>query len=231
MKHTSQTPENQVQFVSNFQDLVSTPFEGRFNAMCWKRELFGDFSEIIHALSVLDNITELNHTDLNKLQLSENGKLARDILINDWNLLSAYGASPVLNVIQSYESDTSFFSTDVYSYHVDRSPVPTDTFLSTYHGMPSDILPNAQAEQKIYIPEIREKLKELYDGEEEGFGTFLSEYYYDLHYAPKANAMPISLGQGNLWKIAVDHPESTVPPCLHRAPREIDGQKRLLLIC
>ena len=44
-------------------------------------------------------------------------------------------------------------------------------------------------------------------------------------------ALPINLGQGHIWKLAIDHPESKVQPCLHRAPKEIDGQNRLLLIC
>jgi hypothetical protein len=75
-------------------------------------------------------------------------------------LLSDFGASPTLNLIQNYERDDelNFISTDVYSFHVDRSPIPTDTFLCTYHGAASEILPNDQVEQKILIPEIREKL-------------------------------------------------------------------------
>ena len=71
----------------------------------------------------------------------------------------------------------SFFPTDVYSFHVDSSPVPTNTFLCTYHGEPSDILPNSQAIQKILIPEIRNKLKKLYDGTDDGFEAFLTEYF------------------------------------------------------
>jgi hypothetical protein len=31
--------------------------------------------------------------------------------------------------------------------------------------------------------------------------------------------------------LAVDHPESQVPPCIHRAPKEKSGQNRLLMIC
>jgi hypothetical protein len=29
--------ENQIHFVSNFNDLVSTDFQGEVNAICWKR--------------------------------------------------------------------------------------------------------------------------------------------------------------------------------------------------
>ena len=69
-------------------------------------------------------------------------------------------------------------STDVYSYHIDRSPIETDTFLCTYYGAASDILPNSQAQQKISISEIRNKLKALYDGPEAEFGNFLEENFF-----------------------------------------------------
>jgi len=119
----------------------------------------------------------------------------------------------------------------VYSFHVDRSPVPTDTFLCTYHGAPSEILPNAQARQKVHVPEIREDLKKLYGGADEGFENFLSEHFFDLHYQAIPGARPISLGLGHLWRLAIDHPGSEVPPCVHRAPEEKNGERRLLMIC
>lgn len=165
--------------------------------------------------------------------MSEQGKLAREILLNDLKILEAHGASPILNVISYYDRDDSypFFPTDVYSFHVDRSPISTDTFLCTYYGEPSEILPNSQGTKKVLIPEIRVELKKLYHGAEEDFESFLSEYFFDLHYQAKPDAHLINLGLGHLWRLAVDHPESQVPPCLHRAPEEKSGQKRLLLIC
>lgn len=225
--------ENQIQNVKNFEELISTSFSGVKNAMCWNRTLIGDFSEIVNKVTVTENITELHIDELLELNLSEQGQLARKILINDFKLLKAHGASPVLNIIKNYDRDDAFpfFPTDVYSFHVDRSPIATDTFLCTYFGASSDIIENSQATQKILIPEIREQLKKLYDGPENGFEDFLSEYFFDLHYQPKPNAKPISLGNGHLWKLAIDHPESKVLPCLHRAPKENIGEKRLLLIC
>jgi hypothetical protein len=217
----------------NFKDLVSTPFKGKINAMCWTRNLIGDFSEIAKKIALNENMAELNMEELRELQLSEQGKLARKILLNDMSSLKAHGASPTLNIIKNYDRDDAFpfFPTDVYSFHVDRSPIPTDTFLCTYHGASSDILPNSQAIQKIQIPEIRAKLKKLFGESDKGFESFLTEYFFDLHYQAKPNAQTINLGIGNLWKLAIDHPKSKVLPCLHRAPKEKKGENRLMIIC
>ncbi len=224
---------NQIHCVTSFQDLVSMPFHGKINAICWTRKLIGNFSEIANKIELNENIAVLDEDELFNLQLSEQGQLAREILLNDLKVLKAYGKAPILNLIKCYERDETypFFPTDVYSFHVDCSPVPTDTFLCTYYGESSEILPNAQATQKVLVPEIRDELKKIYRGADEGFESFLSEHFFDLHYLPKPEARPISLGLGNLWRLAVDHPESKVLPCLHRAPKEKNGQNRLLIIC
>ena len=224
---------NQIKVVSTFSELVNFNFQGTVNAMCWHRDLVGDFKEIVTKLELKENITEVSIDDLLALQLSENGHSAREIILKDIQLLSNFGASPSLNLLKSYERDDEldFISTDVYSYHIDRSPIETYTFLCTYHGAASDIAPNDQVEQKILIPEIREKLKKLHDGQDTEFETFLEEYFFDLHYQPKPDIEPINLGLGHLWRLAVDHPTQQVLPCVHRAPTENDGEYRLLLIC
>jgi hypothetical protein len=224
---------NQVQFVANFKDLISNPFYGEINAMCWNRKLIGDFSEIVSKVELNENIIELDEEEMRELQLTEQGQLAREILLNDLKILKENGASPLLNIIKCYDRDDvlPFFPTDVYSFHVDRSPIPTSTFLCTYHGDSSEIIPYSQAIQKVIVPEIREELKKLYSGSEEGFEDFLSEHFFDLHYQTKLDARPFSLGVGHLWKLAVDHPESKVLPCVHRAPIEKNGVHRLMLIC
>jgi len=222
-----------IRSVGTFHELVDTPFEGRTNAIQWPRRLTGDFAEIVNKIALTGNLMEVSEAMLRDLPLSDRGQLARDNLLGDLQALTAHGAAPVLNLIRSYERDDDplVFPTDVYSFHVDRSPVPAATFLCTYHGAPSDILPNDQGEQKILVPEIRAELKSLYDGPDAGFEAFLSEYFFDLHYRAKPGAEPISLGTGHLWRLACDHPGSEVPPCLHRAPVERDGKTRLLLIC
>jgi hypothetical protein len=224
---------SQIGIVSTFSELVNTDFKGETNALCWHRNLEGDFKEIVDKLQIKENITEVDPKDLLALQLSEKGNTAREIILNDLLLLTDFGASPTLNLLKCYERDDEFdfISTDVYSYHVDRSPIATDTFLCTYHGQASDIIANEQAEQKILIPEIRKKLKELHNGPSEEFENFLKENYFDLHYQVQPHAAPVNLGLGHLWRLAVDHPEQQVLPCIHRAPIEKEGEYRLLLIC
>jgi len=223
----------QIQSVTNFQDLVTTQFSGEFNALCWNRELEGDFSEIVNQIELNENMVTLNIDELCALQLSAQGNIARETLLNDYTLLKTHGATPTLNLIKNYERDDifPFFPTDVYSYHVDRSPIPTSTFLCTYHGEPSEVIPNSQVKQKITIPALRNELKKLYDGPEVGFDSFLSEHFFDLHYQAQPNARPVNLGLGNLWRLTVDYPESKALPCVHRAPKEKDGLTRLLMIC
>jgi len=231
--HTTSSDNHQVGIVSSFSELVNTSFQGTMNAICWSRKLNGDFEEIVSKLKLKENITEVSIEDLLALQLSEQGSVARETILNDIQLLTDFGASPSLNLLKNYERDEEFdfISTDVYSFHVDRSPVGTDTFLCTYYGAASDIISNDEVEQKILIPEIRAKLKQLHDGSEEEFEDFLKENFFDLHYEAKPGASPTNLGIGHLWRLAVDHPSQKVLPCVHRAPIENDGEYRLLLIC
>lgn len=222
----------QIGVVSSFSDLVNTNFKGEQNALCWYRNLEGDFAEIVNQMQINENITEVFPKDLLALQLSEKGGRAREIILNDYQLLTDFGASPSLNLLKCYERDEEFdfIATDVYSFHVDRSPIATDTFLCTYYGASSEIISNAQAVQKVLIPEIRNKLATLHNGSSNEFEDFLKENYFDLHYQPQPSATPINLGIGHLWRLAVDHPKQEVLPCIHRAPIE-KQEYRLLLIC
>ena len=224
---------SQIGIASTFSELVNMDFVGVKNALCWYRNLEGDFAEIVDQLQLKENITEVFPKDLMALELSEKGNCARKIILNDFRLLTDFGASPSLNLLKCYDRDEEFdfISTDVYSFHVDRSPMATDTFLCTYHGAASAIIPNEQAVQKVLIPEIRKKLEALYNGPSVEFDDFLKENYFDLHYQAQPYALPTNLGLGHLWRLAVDHPTQEVLPCIHRAPIEKDGEYRLLLIC
>jgi len=231
MPHNQQ-PTSSVHFVSNFQDLVSTSFHGTTNAISWSRDVSGDFEEIVNSFDFEGNMIEVDEEDLMGLTLSEAGQIARETLLSDFKLLTEHGALPVLNIIKAYESDeTSFFPTDVYSFHVDRSPIATDTFLCTYYGDASELIPNEYAIQKIQIPEIRQQLQQVAKDENSDFEAFLKENFYDLHYTALQSTAITQAGVGHLWRLAVDHPESKVLPCVHRAPREGSGKKRLLMIC
>jgi hypothetical protein len=224
---------SQIGVVSSFAELIQMEFKDAMNALCWCRNLKGDFEEIAVKLPLKEDVTVVCPSDLMELQLTQNGLIARDTILQDIKLLSDYGASPTLNLLKCYERDDTFafIATDVYSYHVDSSPIATDTFLCTYRGATSDLISTTHAIPKIEILEIRKKLYELYEGPSHEFEVFLKQHYFDLHYEAKPEAEPISLGIGNLWKLAVQHPKQKVAPCIHRAPKENTGEYRLLLIC
>lgn len=224
---------NQFKLTSTFDELINSEFSGQLNAICWKRNLTGDFKEIVSKLQLREDVTEVSIEDLLSLKLSEQGCIARAHIVNDLTILTGLGAQPTLNLIKAYPRDEAldFISTDVYSFHVDRSPIATDTFLCTYHGAVGDIIPNDQVEQKILIPQVRQKLSALHDGPEREFEDFLKENFFDMHYQPTPESIPTNLGLGNLWKLAVDNPLQQALPCIHRAPKEKEGEYRLLLIC
>ena len=210
-----------------------TPFQDSINAICWQRTLKGDFAEIVSKLNARENITIIEEEDLETLELSEAGTQARERIVKDLQLLREEGADPVLNLIKHYKRDTKvpFFPTDVYSFHVDRAPLPIATYLCTYYGASSEIIANEDAELKINVPEIRAELRKEFKGDEKDFDSYLTEHFFDLHYRAKPDAKPISLALGHIWRLAVDCEDSSVLPCIHRAPIEKEGQSRLLLIC
>ena len=223
-----------IKVVNSFEELVTTRFADGINALCWARKLPGDFGEIVQCLGVTEGITTLDDSLLNSLSLSDAGRVARDILLEDHRLLSSQGLSPVLDCIHGYPRDDEPgpVPTDVYSFHADSATIEADTYLCSYNAGSTEALRNEEALRCIDIPETRAELLKLFGGEDnEDFAEFLQESCYNLHYVAAPQARPFSFGVGNLWRIAVDYPGSPVPPCVHRAPVTLPGQpSRLLLI-
>jgi hypothetical protein len=224
-----------IKVVQCFHELVSTPFADGVNALCWERALTGDFGEIVAQLGAGEGIVTLDDAWLHGLRLSAAGRAATDILLEDLRLLREHHRDPVLNCIHDYprDEDPGPVPTDVFSFHADSAPVEADTWLCTYHGPSSEGLRNDEALRRVDDPAIRAELLQRYGGEDDSdFLHYLRENCYDLHYAAIPSARPFSFGLGHLWRIAVDHPGSPVPPCLHRAPETRPSQPpRLLLIC
>ena len=223
-----------VRVVKNFAELVSTPFDGGVNALCWQRTLSGDFGEVVEQLVVSEGMTTLDEARLNTLRVSAAGRAAIALLIEDQRLLRTAGLFPILDCIHAYPRDEEPgpVPTDVYSFHADSAPVATDTYLCSYNETSSEGLRNDEARRRVDLPETRAALLKLFGGNDDGdFLEYLNENCYDLHYAPVPTAQPFSFGVGNLWRIAVEYPGSPVPPCLHRAPEKLPGRPpRLLLI-
>ena len=225
---------DRIKVVQSFYELVATPFAGGVNALCWPRTLPGDFGEVVAQLGVTAGITALDEGRLQALPLSAAGRAAVEILLADQLRLRALGRAPELNCIGSYPRDEEPgpVPTDVYSWHADSAPIEADTWLCTYHGAASEGLRNVDAQRRTADPAIRAALLKIFGGADDAdFREFLNENCYDLHYAAAPAAQPFSFGLGHLWRIAVDWPDSPVPPCIHRAPETLpDSQARLLLI-
>lgn len=221
--------------VGSFAELLATPFADGVNALCWERTLPGDYAEVVGLLGHGDGeaITELDEERLLALPVGPAGRVAVDCMLADLRRLREHDLDPALNCIHGYPRDeeAGVVATDVFSYHADRAPVAAATWLCTYFGPPSEGLPNEDACRRIDLPETRAALLREFGGADDaGFATYLSEACYDLHYAPAKGARPYGFGVGSLWRIAVQHPDCPVPPCVHRAPATAPGQRRLLLI-
>lgn len=223
-----------IRVVGGFDALVSTPFRGGVNALCWPRTLTGDFGEIVGQLAVGEGITAIDDVQLWSLHLSEAGRMARDVLLQDQERLRALDLAPSLDCINGYchAGEAEAMPTHVQSFHVDSATAAADTWLCTYFGSSSEGLRNDQASRRVDIRETRARILELYGGkDDEDFAEYLNASFHDLHYVPLPGAQPFSFGVGNLWRVACAYPGSPVPPFIHRAPATIaGGPPRLLLI-
>ncbi len=223
-----------IQRVNTFHALATTPFDGGVNALCWERPLPDGFAEIVALLGTGEGIVTLDEPRLRALPVSAAGRAALDRMLADQALLRALDRDPVLNCIYGYprDEDPGPVVTDVFSFHADSAPIEADTWLCTYHGAASEGLRNEDAQRRVDLPTTRAALLKLFGGADDAdFREFLRENCYDLHYAATTGAPPFSFGLGNLWRIAVDYPDSPVPPCIHRAPDTLPGEPpRLLLI-
>ncbi|MES2660726.1 MAG: hypothetical protein V4689_19020 [Verrucomicrobiota bacterium] len=223
-----------IKVVGNFHELLTTPFIDGVNALCWPRVLPGDFAGVVKLLSPGEGIVPLDDELLRSLPLGEAERVAVEVMLEDLRLLREQDLDPELNCIHHYLRDESdgLIATDVLSFHADSATEEADTWLCTYHGFPSEGVPNEEVRRHVDIPEVRSELLRLHGGpDDESFREFLAENCYDLHYSPLPHARPYSFGIGNLWRIATDWPGSPVPPCVHRAPETQPGDPvRLLLI-
>jgi hypothetical protein len=218
--------------VQSFDELVAGAFEG-VNAYCWPRLLHGDFAGLARLLAPSTGMVEVNERMMRRVA---HGALAMavDVIVDDLRRLTALGRDPTLNCIVNYPRDTRglAIATDVFSFHADRSPVETDTWLCTYAGAATEGLDPSDAWRLVDDRDTRQRMLQAYGGkDDDGFRAYLREGSFDLHHAPKAHAAAFSFGVGALWRIAVDWPGARVRPCLHRAPPDVAGEPRLLLIC
>jgi len=224
---------SRLRVVGSFEELLQTPFADGVNALCWPRPLRGDFAEVVGRLPSGRGIQTLDEDELLGLPLSAAGRLAVETMRADLALLREAGLDPVLDAVFGHprEIPPGAVPTDVYSWHADSATVEADTWLCTYHGAASELLRQEDAIRRVDVPATRAALLREFGGDEgPAFEEFLQDRCYDLHYQARAGAEPIVFGQGNLWRIAVEHPDALVPPCVHRAPETLPGMATRLLL-
>lgn len=223
-----------IRYVNSIEELVATRMSDRVNALCWKRPLEGDFSEVIRHLNVERGITTLDREHLLALPVSSAGKVAIQFMLRDQEQLQAYGLAPEIDCVNGYigHDNQELMRTDVCSFHVDRATDVADTYLCTYAGESSIGILNEDAIPRSQVPAVRAALLADFGGaDDEHFQQYLAENYYDLHYEPVPDARTYSFAVGYLWRIAIDYPGNPVPPCIHRAPDPVEGAPpRLILI-
>jgi hypothetical protein len=223
-----------VRYVHSIEELVSTPMRDGVNALCFRRTLEGDFSEVIRHLKVERGITTLNRDHLLALPVNSAGKVAIGIMLRDQEQLQAYGSDPEIDCVNGYigHDQQALMRTDVCSFHVDRATDVADTYLCTYVGASSIGVHHEDVILRAQVPAIRSALLADFGGaDDEHFLDYLTENFYDLHYEALPGARTFSFGVGHLWRIAIDYPGNPVRPCIHRAPDPIEGEPpRLILI-
>lgn len=222
-----------VRLVRDFAELAGTPFRDGVNALCWPRVLDGDFAAVAAGLEVPRGLTHLDADLLGGLSLDQDGRRAVAHMQADLERLRGLGLDPVLECVNGYTHPLlpPHLRTDVCSFHADSATAEADTWLCTYHGACSEGLPDDHALRRADHPASRRALLAAFGGGEgAAFEAWLEEHFHDLHYLPRPGAVPYAFGVFHLWRIATRHPGCAVPPCIHRAPYPVPGQRRLLLI-
>ena len=88
-----------VRQVGSFAELLTTPFAGDVNALCWERTLPGDYAEVITKLGPGEGIVPLDDERLRALDLSLTGRLAAEAMLADQQLLRDHELAPSLNCV------------------------------------------------------------------------------------------------------------------------------------
>ncbi len=217
-----------VRVVDSFDALLATPFAGEVNAVCWARPLRGDFAALAARLAGSDAVRAVEADELD-----DANDPAIATLQHDLRLLRNAGHAPSIELVRAYpRDDDTDFPTDVHSFHVDSATTPTETFLCTYAGAPTEGLDPRHASRRIDDPIRRRALLARFGGRDDAaFAAWLAEGHHDLHWTPDDARATYSFGTGSLWRLAVQWDGCPVAACIHRAPATTyaDAPRLLLL--
>ena len=219
--------------VPDLEGLVQHRFQGAVSAVGLKRSLAGDFGAVARALAPPTGHRDVSPRRLRHLALGPEGRRAAAQILDDLDGLEDQGCAPQLSCVTDYPRDLRGLPvrTEVQGFHIDRAPVEVDTWLCTYAGGSTEILPPEDALRCIDDPTTRAALRQVWGlPEGEALESRIREGSFDLQYVPRPGASGVVLGAHHLWRLAVSWPGAAVAACIHRAPATVPGQPRLLLI-
>ena len=88
-----------VRVVDSFDALITSAFANDCNALCWKRDLSGNFDEILRGLEPAGGIVPVDEDWLRDADLSPAGRAAARTILEDLRQLREAGPDPEVNVI------------------------------------------------------------------------------------------------------------------------------------
>ena len=71
---------SRIRTVHSFAELLGTPFADGVNALCWPRELSGDFGEVVEKLGAREEIMTVEEEQLVDLKVSAAGRAFMDVV-------------------------------------------------------------------------------------------------------------------------------------------------------
>ncbi len=247
-----------VKYADNMQDFLGASFGPKAAFVALKRELKGDFNalaEHLYKKHARDkyHMVFLGALDADQLKkeirhLRGEARIAARQVYADMRMLEKDGYKYVaLRIVSDagYKKrpKDDLFRTGTHAYHVDSGDEEKGRFLCRYTGTVTQNLAPEDAVLSITLPEVQERLKDIYIARraKEGhdsvkyFDTFEKYLKYALkdeayNYEAKQGAKPFSFDAGTLVRQATLGNNAGITAGIHRAKKMKKGDPLKMLL-